>query len=87
MLILAPKLELTSLLIFFIFTFSAILIEDYKVENGLGDINLIVVDGTWKEAKGIYFNFPKLHNLKKVRFVYYYKPILNCCNPLTYQKT
>ncbi|XP_047140055.1 tRNA-uridine aminocarboxypropyltransferase 2 isoform X1 [Hydra vulgaris] len=44
----------------------AISIEEYLVDNELADINLFVVDGTWKEAKGIYFNFPKLHHLKKV---------------------
>jgi len=45
----------------------AISIEDYLKETEVKDVNMVVLDGTWREAKSIYFNNTLFHGLKKVK--------------------
>jgi len=45
----------------------AISIEDYLKETKTHNVNMVVLDGTWREAKSIYFNNKLLHGLKKVK--------------------
>ncbi|KAK8379311.1 hypothetical protein O3P69_019297 [Scylla paramamosain] len=35
-------------------------------EGGQGPYNIVILDGTWQQAKGIYFNCPGLHSLPQV---------------------
>ena len=45
----------------------AVSIEDYLAEAPRTNINMVVLDGTWREAKSIYFNNKFLHKLRKVK--------------------
>lgn len=45
----------------------AVSIEDYLKESKSSSVNMVVLDGTWREAKSIYHNNKFLHTLKKVK--------------------
>lgn len=42
-----------------------------KVEDEGKGYNLVLIDGTWPQAKGIYNNTPLLHNMKQVILIYF----------------
>ena len=44
----------------------AVTLQEYVKERPEGFIDLFVLDGTWKEAKSLYFNCKFLHNITKV---------------------
>ncbi|XP_033099899.1 DTW domain-containing protein 2-like [Anneissia japonica] len=45
----------------------AVDIEEIPVGNGMAHYNLILLDGTWPQAKGLYAKNKMLHSIKKVQ--------------------
>lgn len=44
----------------------AVTVEEYAKETNSEAIDLFVLDGTWREAKSIYYNCKFLHSMRKV---------------------
>ena len=70
-------------------SFIAIPIEEY-IKTARENVDLFVLDGTWREAKSIYYHCKFLHDVKKVStmnkhsFVQSKKILCKSCSTVTY---
>ncbi|XP_057309114.1 tRNA-uridine aminocarboxypropyltransferase 2-like [Hydractinia symbiolongicarpus] len=51
----------------------AVTVEEYARETNSEAIDLFVLDGTWREAKSIYYNCKFLHSMRKVKLAGHWK--------------